>query len=70
MKITGSLKQPLRGALERTLFPGPCFIQMHLRRQYPIEWALTHGQHPVSSESPGNRTAFFPPLTTPWGWAS
>lgn len=42
MKITGSVKRTLGLALERLPLLGPRFIQMRLRRQYPVEWGLIH----------------------------
>jgi hypothetical protein len=52
MKITDSLKRSMDGALERIPVLGPYFIQLRLRRRYPIEWALIHNQHHNTNQHP------------------
>ena len=45
MKITSSLIQASSSALKGIPYLGPWYIQMRLRRQHPVEWALIHNRH-------------------------
>src|ERR1700690_2592336 len=52
MKMTDSSIHTMGDALERMPILGPYFIQLRLRRRYPVEWALIHGQHHNTNQHP------------------